>query len=184
MARKSVRLVPVPEDIIEKVVAVAEKTGKPLKKVVAEILDKGADMMLAGASLDEVKGVVLALKNVVKVGLALYPSSIVSSCNDDELFKTMHDVGRMCGAMIAARNDFSPDLLEGVLRLVFCDAARVAVSNSPEGVRITLVAPTRNKKLCEAALKFIEGVMYELGYKTVHSEVSEGLVNAYFKGAS
>ena len=80
--RKGATLIPVSEEIIDEIASLAERVGKPIRKLVEEILNEGIKSYVYGVSLSQVVKEYMFLLEAKRLGFTLTPITILNKIDE------------------------------------------------------------------------------------------------------
>ncbi len=177
--KKSVKLVPMKTDDIERLYKICESTGIPFRILLSQLVNRGSELvLLSNGKLDEVVVLFKALKNLSRLGFLLVPSTIMNklASSNPELISEMLRVGKAVGAVYAINGYNSIDELKGIVSMLFLDASQVSVKEQEGRLKIAIAVPGRSIDSIKLSTSFLEGFLSELNYKKVREEINENII--------
>ncbi len=177
--KKSVKLVPMRSEDIERLQRVCESLGMPFRELISILANKGGELvLLSNGKLDEVIVLFKALKGFSRLGFTLFPCSILNKVAEasGDFVEEMKRLGKMIGAIYAMNEYASPEELRGVVSMVFLDASQVSLRMEERKLRIAVAVPGRSEATIRLSISFLDGFLEELGYVKDNEDVNSGLV--------
>ncbi len=173
--RKSATLIPVSEDIIDDVAALAERVGKPIRKLVEEILSEGVKSYSYGIPISEAMREYVFFLEAKRLGFTLIPVSIINKLSNSHNEEWLR-AGKLLASMLRAQGNTNEEDMVKALKSVAMDASEILlVKGKNDTNRITIVALSRNKNGIKALLELVKGVLIGLGFHVEKEEIDEGI---------
>lgn len=181
-AKKGARLVPISEEILREITLLAERTGKPTRTLVNEILMEALKVVSrTDVRPEEAIMEYIAIYELKKLGFTLIPLRLLNSLLDSsEDLKLWEEVGSMYGSVFKIKGG-DVEELRRCLKVMFLDASDIAISRSDETLELSVISMGRSKRACEASKAVIKGFMEAQGYKLMNFKIGEGIVIASFR---
>ncbi len=176
--RRGAKLIPVSEDIIDEIIALADRIGKPVRKIVEELLLEGTKAYTrGGVPLSQAINEYLLLLEVKRLGFTLTPVSILNKIdNSDDILKNeWFKAGKLIASMMRAQGVRSADDIVSYIKPVIMDAGEVLLSNNGTEYTLTIVALARNKNGINALVTLVKGIIIGLGYNIRETKIDEGI---------
>ncbi|RLF05800.1 MAG: hypothetical protein DRJ60_05125 [Thermoprotei archaeon] len=181
-SRRGARLVPISEDLVREVGLLAERTGKPIRVLIDEILSEALKVMSStDVRPEEAMREYVIIHELKRLGFTLIPLRLLNSILDNsESLELWREVGLLYGDVFRVKGKELEEL-KRLLRIMFLDASDVALSRNGDVVELTIVSMGRSKAACHASKIMLEGFMEAQGYKLIDSKISEGIIVASFR---
>ena len=176
--KRGAKLIPVSEDVIDEIIALADRIGKPVRKIVEELLTEGTKIYTRGGiPISQAINEYLLLLEMKRLGFTLIPVSILNKVdnNDEELRSEWLKAGKLIASMMRAQGVKSVDSIVTYLKPVIMDAGEVLLTNNGTEYTLTIVALARNKNGINALISLVTGVVLGLGYSVIETKIDEGI---------
>jgi len=176
--KRGAKLIPVSEDVIDEIVALADRIGKPVRKIVEELLSEGTKVYTRGGMpISQAINEYLLLLEMKRLGFTLIPVSILNKIDNDndELRNEWFKAGKLIASMMRAQGIRSAKDIISYLKPVVMDAGEILLSNNESEYTLTIVALARNRNGVSALMTLISGVIVGLGYDIREVKIDEGL---------
>ncbi len=176
--KRGAKLIPVSEDIIDEIIALADRIGKPVRKIVEELLIEGTKVYTRGGiHISQAINEYLLLLEMKRLGFTLIPVSILNKVDNsnEELRSEWLKAGKLIASMMRAQGVKSVDSIVTYLKPVIMDAGEVLLTNNGPEYTLTIVALARNKNGITALISLITGVISGLGYSVIEAKIDEGI---------
>lgn len=181
---KDKKLVLVPNYIVSELMEIANKRGQPFYNFVADTLEQALAVYSSGSTL----------KDVVRSYefMELYKSSGARVVSDDlynylidKSYETEEKVlqdkmlmfGRRCGRTLSAKYPDPVGALKDFLLTAGWNLNDVAISKEKNIVSIRCASPILSMENTMLLLKFIDGVMSELGHVSQKQDSAKGILS-------
>ncbi len=173
--RRSATLIPVSEDIIDDVATLAERVGKPIRKLVEEILSEGVKSYSYGVPISEAMREYIFFLEAKRLGFTLIPVSIINKLSMNHSNEWLR-AGKLLASMLRAQGNANEEDIVKALKSIVMDASEVLlVKGKNDTSRITIVALSRNKNGIKALSELVKGVLTGLGFHVEKEEIDEGI---------
>lgn len=187
-SKKDKKLILVPTSIVNELMLIANKQGKPFYGFVSETLENALKVYMDGHSLEEVVSFYELMKMFKSLGAKTISEDMFNdlvskgyeadkSALQDKLF----EFGRLCGKNLSSKSERPFGALESLLSGVGWDLNEVAVAEEHDQVRIRCVSSILSFEGTELLLRFIDGVVQELGYKTLKQDYVKGIISVQYE---
>ncbi len=176
--KRGAKLIPVSEDVIDEIMALADRIGKPVRKIVEELLTEGTRVYTRGGiPLSQAINEYLLLLEMKRLGFTLVPVSILNKVdsNDNELKSEWLKAGKLIASMMRAQGVKSVDSIVKYLKPVIMDAGEILLTNNESEYTLTIVALARNRNGINALISLVTGVILGLGYNVIETKIDEGI---------
>lgn len=176
--KRGAKLIPVSEDVIDEIVALADRIGKPVRKIVEELLLEGTKAYTRGGiPLSQAISEYLLLLEVKRLGFTLIPISILNKIdNGNSILKNeWFKAGKLIASMMRAHGIETVDNIMLYIKPVIMDAGEILLSNDGVEYTLTIVALARNKNGINALVTLVSGVIVGLGYNIKETKIDEGI---------
>jgi len=181
--RKGATLIPVSEEIIDEIASLAERVGKPIRKLVEEILNEGIKSYVYGVSLSQVVKEYMFLLEAKRLGFTLTPITILNKI--DELGNMKDDwvkAGKLLASMLRAQGNTGTENIVDTLKPIIMDASEILLTENSDGsYKLTIVALGRNKNGIRALIYLIRGLLLGLGFTILKETIDEGIGMVEFR---
>jgi len=185
---KAKKLVPIPEELLEKLKDAANKEGKNFSRYIAEALWEAVKIYEMGHSLKEVVHFYEILQaqrasgaTFTPHGVLNYLTSKVYSAERERLQAVWYESGRWYGKYLAEKFEDPVQALVELLRETRWDINEVSLKRTGEMVRITCISTTLTEGGTVSLMKFVEGAINSMGYKTEKNDHVKGMVSIQFR---
>ena len=176
--KRGAKLIPVSEDVIEEIIALADRIGKPVRKIVEELLLEGTKVYTRGGiPISQAISEYLLLLEVKRLGFTLTPVSILNKIDNsnDTLKNEWFKAGKLIASMMRAQGIRSADNIVSYVKPVIMDAGEILLSNNGAEYTLTIVALARNKNGINALVTLVTGIIAGLGYNIKETKIDEGI---------
>lgn len=175
--RKSATLIPVSEDIIDEVTALAERVGKPIRKLVEEILSEGVKSYTHGTPLSQVVKDYIFFLEAKRLGFTLIPITIINKVdNTDSIKEEWIKAGKLLASMLRAQGMVSDESIVNSLKPIIMDASEILLTKDDNGnYKLTIVALGRTRNGIEALINLVKGLLSGLGFTILKEDIDEGI---------
>jgi len=180
--RRGARLVPISEDLLREIGLLAERTGKPIRVLIDEILREALRVVSStDVRPEEAMREYVIVHELKRLGFTLIPLKLLNMALDGlEGLEPWREVGLLYGEVFRAKGKGLEEL-KRALKVMFLDASDVDLSRSGDTVELTVVSAGRSRRACEASKAMIEGIMEAQGYRLIGSRLGEGIIVASFR---
>lgn len=182
-SKKDKKLILVPNAVVNELMLIANKQGKPFYGFVTETLEHALKVYGDGHSFEEVVDLYEIMEIFKSLGAKtisddMFNYLISKSYEADKnvLQDKLYEFGRLCGKSLTSKSERPFETLEKLLSGAGWDLNEVAVTENNGQARIRCVSPVLSIEGTELLLKFIDGVVHELGYKTQKQDYVKGIV--------
>ena len=188
---KGKKLILASVDLVTKLMKISNKEGKTFYNFTSEIFEQALRVQEMNQSLQEVVDFFELMEIQRAAGAVIIPVDILTYiinslyASDKEAFQEKwYESGQWYGKYLTSKfHDRNPVKAFGDLLAVSrWDLNEVSVAEEDGGVRMRCVSPLLPKENTEVLLKFIEGVMDSLGYKTKNKDYLKGIILLEFEG--
>ncbi len=187
-SKKGRKLILVPDYIVKKLMEISNKQGKPFYGFIAETLENALRVYASERSLQEVVDF-YELMEIYKVSGARIISDEASNYLISKLYQTdkeaLHEkwreFGQLCAKTLASKHEKPVEILENFLAVSEWNLSEVAVTQENKEVKIRCVSPILSVENTELLVKFIEGIMHELNYKTQKQDYVKGIISLTYE---
>jgi hypothetical protein len=180
---KGKRLIPIPEALLRGLTEASSKEGKPLNRYIEDALQQAVRLFYAGQDL---KGMVryFEILQSQKASGAVFTPLIVFDFLTSKVYATdkekLLDVWFVSGKYLAEKFGNPVQALADLLQAARWDLNEVDVKKIDGKIKFRCTSTALTKEGTELLLKFIEGALAGMEYKTVKSEFMKGLVLVEF----
>jgi len=188
--KKDIRFVPVQVDLLERIIEISKREGKPVSALIHEALEESIRVYEMKGSLREMVAEYELLKTLRETGAVIVPSSILYYSTEKlyrldqrALLEKWYAAGQWYGRYLQAkfRGDDVIEVLRRFLSTCAWNITDLAVSNRDGEVEFQCIAPNLSMQNTELFSKYLEGIMDALGYELVRNDTIRGLVLMGFK---
>lgn len=180
---KGKRFISVPEELLKRLLEGSSREGKPFIKYVEEGLWQAVKAYEMGHSLKEIVRffeIIQAQRasgaTFTPLGVLNYLTSRVYATEKEQLQAVWYESGKWYGKYLAEKFEDPVQALAELLQATRWDLNEVNVKKAKNSVKLTCISTTITEEGTELLLKFIEGAMHGLEYKTIKSEHMKGIV--------
>jgi len=185
---KSKRLVYVSEDLIQEAMEVARSEGKSLGAFVEEALRLALSAKRIGYDTKEASELLEAMHANKILGGAFVPLDVFNrlvkaayKAGRKRLKERWYESGMLHGKYLKERFEDPVEAFKVFLEAARWDLNEVEVRENGETVKFRCFSTVLTKEGTETLLKYIEGALHSMGYKTVRSDHIRGMIILEFK---
>jgi len=182
-SKKDKKLILVSNSVVNELMLIANKQGKPFYGFVTETLEHALKVYADGHSLEEVVSFYELMEIFKSLGAKMISDDMFNylivkeyEAGKSVLQDKLYEFGRLCGKSLTSKSERPFETLENLLSGAGWDLNEVAVTEKDDKVRIRCVSSVLSIEATELLLKFIDGVVHELGYKTQKQDYVKGLI--------
>ena len=181
--RKSATLIPVSEEIIDEIASLAERIGKPIRKLVEEILTEGVKSYAYGVSLSQVVKEYMFFLEAKRLGFTLIPITILNKMyRSDDIKDDWVKAGKLLASMLRAQGNTDTGNIVDTLKPIIMDASEILLTENNDGIyKLTIVALGRNKNGIRALIYLVRGLLSGLGFTILKETIDEGIGMVEFR---
>jgi hypothetical protein len=183
-AEKGTKLIKVPTEIVERLMVTSNKRGDPFYGFVAQTLEQALRVYDRGNMLKDVVDFHELMEIYKSSGAKIvsdesfnYLISKIYPTDKDSLHEKWYGFGRLCGKSLMARYENPIGMLERFLAETEWNLNEVEVMNEKGKAKIRCVSPILSVENTELITRFIDGIMYELGYKMEAQDCVRGIIS-------
>jgi len=189
---KDKKLILVPSDLVGRLMQISNKEGKTFYSFISEIFVQALRAQEIKHSLKEIIDFFEFMETQKASGAVITPVDALTyligevyQSQRDALLEKWYESGEWCGKYLLARFfERNPvEVFGKLLEVSRWDLKEVHVTENAGVVKIRCVSPLLPLENTELLLKFIEGVMYSLGYKTTEEDYLKGIILLEFQKA-
>ncbi len=184
---KGKRLIPIPEALLRGLTEASSKEGKPLNRYIEDALQQAVRLFYAGQDLKGMVRYFEILQSQKASGAVFTPlivfdflTSKVYATDKEKLLDVWFVSGKWYGKYLAEKFENPVQALADLLQAARWDLNEVDVKKIDGKVKFRCTSTALTKEGTELLLKFIEGALAGMEYKTVKSEFMKGLVLVEF----
>lgn len=184
---KGKRLIPLPEALLNGLMAAASKEGKPLNKYVEDSLQQAVDVSETGQNLTGIIRFFEILQSQKASGAVFTPLNVfdflthkVYVTDKEKLLNIWLESGKWYGTYINEKFDDPIQALAELLRATRWDLNEVTVNGSGDTVKLRCTSAALTKEGTELLAKFIDGALMNMDRKVIKSEFMKGLILVEF----
>ncbi|MDI9644007.1 MAG: hypothetical protein QFX35_02165 [Candidatus Verstraetearchaeota archaeon] len=182
--KKGKKLVYISEDLVNEVSEISRSKGESITKYIENLVAQAIRVDRLG-TLPEGIADILEMIHVQRVlGGTFVPSGVMNSLcdsfNNDGFASRWYESGRLYGRYLKEKFKDPVRALQLMLRVMRWDLNEVEARRDGEHVVIRCVSTSLPQEGAEWLLRFIEGAMHGIGYKTVNEECMKGMVICSF----
>jgi len=181
---KDKKLILVPNSLVNELMLIANKQGKPFYSFVTETLEHALKVYTDGHSLEEVVDFYEIMEIFKSLGTKMisddmfnYLTGKESEADENVLLEKAYTFGQRCGKTIASKYLDPVGLLKDFLAATSRNLNDIAVSKEKERVKIICASPLLSKENTMLLFKFVDGTMHGLGYATQKQDCSKGVLS-------
>ncbi len=189
--RKDKKLVMVPGDLVDQLLHLAAREGKPLSTFVEEQLEQVTRARQLGAPLKDIVSFYEIMEELKSAGAMFTPSEVMKFLvgevypgQGEKLRGQWHEAGRWYGKYLIAKFPDQVDALGRLLRASRWDLDEVKVTRKNRGVEIRCISTSFSLEETGFLRYFIEGAMLSLGYEAKKGDSTRGIIFLVFEEAS
>jgi hypothetical protein len=184
---KGKRLIPIPEALLRGLTEASSKEGKPLNRYIEDALQQAVRLFYAGQDLKGMVRYFEILQSQKASGAVFTPlivfdflTSKVYATDKEKLLDVWFVSGKWYGKYLAEKFENPVQALADLLQAARWDLNEVDVKKIDGKIKFRCTSTALTKEGTELLLKFIEGALAGMEYKTVKSEFMKGLVLVEF----
>jgi len=177
------RLIPVSEDLVDRIIRISEKLGVPFRDLLESLISSVLDIVEYDMDMARALEIIDALWDLIRISGVLLPREavyrIIDAVSDSELEEIMRILKHACrwyAELSRLKRGASLRDLKILLSAWFPDAS-IDIRSSPTGAKIVISSMNYSERvLCivrEVAVEFLRS----LGYRVVSAESGEGIVS-------
>jgi hypothetical protein len=187
-AAKDKRLVVVPSNLVKGLMEVSSREGKPFHTFIGEVFEQVLRAYEMGRSLKEIVDFFELVEAQKSAGALFTPMDVLNyligkvyPVEGEVLQEKWYESGQWYGKYLIAKFDDPVDALGRILAAVRWDLNEVKVTREGNSVKMRCVSTVLPIEGTELLLKFIEGAMHSLGYKTKKQDYLKGIIFSEFE---
>jgi hypothetical protein len=184
---KGKRLIPIPESLLSGLMEASSKEGKPLNRYIEEALQQAVKIFETGQNLKGMVRYFEILQSQKASGAVFTPLTVfdfltnkVYATDKEKLLDVWFTSGKWYGKYLTEKFDNPVQSLVDLLQAARWDLNEVDVKQIDGKIKFRCTSTALTKEGTELLLKFIEGSLEGMKYKTVKSEFMKGLVIVEF----
>lgn len=187
-SRKDKKLILVPKSVVNELMFIANKQGKPFYGFVTETLEHVLKVYGSEHSLEEVVDFYELMEIYRSAGAKIVPDDLLNYLfsksyeTDREILQgKLYEFGQLCGKSLISKRAEPTEALEGFLSAAGWDLNEVVVAKEDGKVKIRCVSPVLSMEKTELLLKFVDGIMHELGYEARKQDYVKGIISLEYE---
>jgi hypothetical protein len=184
---KGKRLIPIPEALLSGLMEASSKEGKPLNRYIEEALQQAVKIFETGQDLKGMVRYFEILQSQKASGAVFTPLTVfdfltnkVYATDKEKLLDVWFTSGKWYGKYLTEKFEDPVQSLVDLLQAARWDLNEVDVKQIDGKIKFRCTSTALTKEGTELLLKFIEGALEGMEYKTVKSEFMKGLVIVEF----
>ena len=184
---KGKRLIPIPETLLDGLMEASSKEGKPLNRYVEDALHQAVRIFKAGQDLKGMVRYFEILQSQKASGAVFTPLIVFDfltkkayTTDKEKLLDVWFESGKWYGKYLTEKFGNPVQSLADLLQAARWDLNEVDVKRIDGKIKFRCTSTALTKEGTELLLKFIEGALEGMEYKTVKSEFMKGLVIVEF----
>jgi hypothetical protein len=181
---KDKKLVLVPSYIVTALMEIANRKGKPFYSFVAETLEQALDVYNGGQTLKDVVNSYEFFEAFKSSGARIVSDDLFNflidksyHADENSLQDKMYMFGRRCGKTLASKYIDPVAQLKDFLATAGWNLNYITVSREKAGIKIRCASPIISMENTMLLLKFIDGVMNELGHVSQKQDSAKGILS-------
>jgi hypothetical protein len=185
---KDKKLILVSNSVVNELMLIANKQGKPFYGFVTETLEHALKVYADGHSLEEVVSFYELMEIFKSLGAKMISDDmfnylIVKEYEADKnvLQDKLYKFGRLCGKGLASRHNEPIGALEKFLSAAGWDLNEVSAAKENGKVKIRCVSSVLSIENTELLLKFIHGIMHEFDYENHKQDYVKGIISLEYE---
>jgi hypothetical protein len=185
---KGKRLIYVPVDLLEEVMAASRRRGESVVRFVEGALRQAVRAERLGYSPEQAAELLEVMHAQRILGGAFVPmealnylTSKVREVGSGELLEKWYESGRWHGKYLKEKFENPVQAFKTFLVATRWDLSEVEVRQEENVVRLRCVSTVLTLDATELLAKFIEGAMHSMGYRTEKSDYMKGMIVLEFK---
>jgi len=185
---KSKKLVYVSEDLLREVMEVARSEGKSLGAFVEESLELALSAKEMGYSLKEASKLLGVIHANKILGGAFVPLDVFNhlvraayKAGRGKLKERWYESGMLHGKYLKERFENPIEAFKAFLEAARWDLSEVEVKEDGDSVKLRCFSTVLTKEGTETLLRYVEGALHSMGYKTIKSDHIKGMIILEFK---
>ena len=184
---KGKRLIPIPESLLDGLMEASSKEGKPLNRYVEDALHQAVRIFRAGQDLKGMVRYFEILQSQKASGAVFTPLIVFDfltkqayTADKEKLLNIWFESGKWYGKYLTEKFDNPVQSLADLLQAARWDLNEVDVKKINGKIKFRCTSTALTNEGTELLLRFIEGALAGMEYKTVKSEFMKGLVLVEF----
>jgi len=185
---KSKKLVYVSEDLLKEAMEVARSEGKSLGAFVEESIELALSAKETGYNLKEASKLLEVLHANKILGGTFVPLDVFNHlvkaayrAGRGKLKERWYESGMLHGKYLKEKFENPIEAFKAFLEVVRWDLNEVELKEEGNSVRLRCFSTILTEEGTETLLRYVEGALHSMGYKTVKSDYIKGMIILEFK---
>ena len=184
---KSKKLIRVSEDIFEEAMEAARSEARSVNSFIDEALKYALQAKKLGYNLKKATELLEVAHVRTVLGGTFVPSDILNHLvaeaheNGEQLQERWYESGSWHGRYLKEKFTNPLQTFKAFLEATRWDLDEVEVKQEGDNVKLRLVSTILTAEETELLLKYVEGAIRSMGYKTVKSDRMKGIITLEFK---
>lgn len=182
--RRDKRLIFIPEHLVDEIREASNREGKPFNAFVEEVLHQVLKSLEAGYNLEQLTRF-LEVAHTQRLSMTLIPQEILNYLTDKadktELHAKWREAGEWYGKYLYEKFQSPVQALKNLLEATRWDLDEISVEEEGDAARFRCVSAILSLEETMSLLKFIEGAMCSLGYRTEKNDYVKGIILLHFR---
>ena len=184
------KLIAVQNDLVQKVVRIANIKGRTVYSFVNEIMEQAIEAEEMGRSLKEVVEHYKLIEIEKKTGSVLIPREILNLMirrlferNDESLADVFYKTGQWLGKYCQTRfsGEDSLRVIEKIVQGLFWEISEFDITKKTDEILVQCIGSKIPSSYTTLLSTFIEGLIHTFEYSTVKKNVSKGNISLTFR---
>ena len=182
--RRDKRLIFVHEHLVDEIRDASYRAGKPFNVFVEELLQQVLGSLSMGYSLEQFTRL-LEVAHAQRLSMTLIPLEVLNYLTDKadkaELKAKWFEAGEWYGKYLCEKFQNPVQALKSLLEATRWDLDEIDVEEKGDAARFRCVSAIISLEETESLIKFIEGAMCSLGYRTEKNDCVKGILLLHFQ---
>jgi len=182
--RRDKQLIFVPGHLVDEIRDASYKAGKPFNVFVEEVFHQVLGLLSLGYSLEQFTRL-LEVAHTQRLSMTLIPLEVLSyltgKADQAELQAKWFEAGEWYGKYLCEKFQNPVQALKRLLEATRWDLDEIDVEEEDLVARFRCVSAILSLEETESLLKFIEGAMGSLGYRTEKNDHVKGIILLHFR---
>lgn len=182
--RRGKRLILIPEHLVDEIREASNREGKPFNAFVEEVIQQVLRSLEAGYNLEQLTRF-LEVAHTQRLSMTLVPQEVLNyltgKAEKAELHAKWYEAGEWYGKYLSEKFQNPVQALKRLLEATRWDLDEIDVKEESGSAKFRCVSAILSLEETESLLKFIEGAMHALGYRTEKNDHVKGIILLHFR---
>lgn len=183
--RKGRKLIFIPEDLVKGLMEASSREGKPFNVFVEEVLQRVLKALEMGFSSEELTRFLEVAHTQRASSMTLIPLEVLkyleNKAEKDQLQAKWYEAGAWYGKYLKEKFNHPVEAVGRLLEATRWELDEADVKEMGETVKVRCVSAILSAEETGFLLKFIEGAMHGLGYRTEKQDSVKGIILLEFR---